>query len=417
MIYIGLVSNISTVVILQQAIVMKERILILGAGYAGAVIANTLAREFRRKIAKDELEITVLDRNDMGVNQGGFTFLPFGLYTPEDLIRSRKESLSPRIKSHFGDQGEVTDIDLNRQQITVKSGTKYSYDHLVIAMGARPDASGVQGLEDDLNTFYTSMDDALEVGELIRNFKGGRIVVSVSRMPIPCPGAPVKFSFLLESYLRDIRNIRDDVQLTLLWPMEPIGPPEFNKLVTGRLEEKGIEAIRQFQLGKVDASNKMVESTDGRQENYDLLITVPPHKPQQAVLDSGITDEKGWIASDKTTLQYRGPVGDKDNVYVVGDNGPADILKTGIGAHYQAQVVSHNLINTINGNNIKSKYKGETGCPIITDMASDAHTGRAYIATWSYKNPPQSFDTTQLGWYLYRMYYYLHWDMSIKALM
>jgi sulfide:quinone oxidoreductase len=50
-------------------------------------------------------------------------------------------------------------------------------------------------------------------------------------------------------------------------------------------------------------------------------------------------------------------------------------------------------------------------------MASDAHAGRAYIATWSYNNPPQSFDTTQLGWYLYRMYYYLHWDMSIKALM
>jgi sulfide:quinone oxidoreductase len=104
-------------------------------------------------------------------------------------------------------------------------------------------------------------------------------------------------------------------------------------------------------------------------------------------------------------------------VYIVGDNGPADILKTGIGAHYQAQVVSHNLINSINGNSIKSEYKGETGCPIITDMASDAHAGKAYIATWSYHRPPESFDTTQLGWYMYRMYYYLHWDLSIKALM
>jgi sulfide:quinone oxidoreductase len=50
-------------------------------------------------------------------------------------------------------------------------------------------------------------------------------------------------------------------------------------------------------------------------------------------------------------------------------------------------------------------------------MASDAHAGKAYIATWSYHRPPESFDTTQLGWYMYRMYYYLHWDLSIKALM
>jgi sulfide:quinone oxidoreductase len=396
---------------------MKERVLILGAGYAGAVIANTLARKFRRRIAKDELGITVLDRSKTAMNQGGFTFLPIGLYTPEDLTRPRKELLSPRVEARFGDQGEVTGIDLENRKVTVKAGTEYTYDYLVIAMGARPDASAVPGLADDLNSFYTSMDDALKIGDLIRNFKGGKIVVSVARMPIPCPGAPVKFSFLLESYFRDIKKTRDDTELMLLWPMEPIGPPEFNKLVTARLEEKGIKALRSFQLAKVDAANKTVEATDGRQENYDLLITVPPHKPQQVVLDSGIADEKGWIPADMVTLQYRGPAGDKDNVYIVGDNGPADILKTGIGAHYQAQVVSHNLINSINGNSIKSEYKGETGCPIITDMASDAHAGKAYIATWSYHRPPESFDTTQLGWYMYRMYYYLHWDLSIKALM
>ena len=71
---------------------MTDRVLVLGAGAAGTVVANKLAREFRQEIAKDEVEITILDKNDMNINQGGFTFVPFGLYTPEDISRPRKKS-------------------------------------------------------------------------------------------------------------------------------------------------------------------------------------------------------------------------------------------------------------------------------------------------------------------------------------
>jgi sulfide:quinone oxidoreductase len=85
---------------------MKEKVLILGAGYAGSVVANILAREFRNKIAKDELEVTILDKNDTNINQGGFTFIPFELYTPEDITRPRKKLISPRVKAFFGADGK-----------------------------------------------------------------------------------------------------------------------------------------------------------------------------------------------------------------------------------------------------------------------------------------------------------------------
>jgi NADH dehydrogenase, FAD-containing subunit len=395
---------------------MKEKVLILGAGYAGSVVANKLAREFRKKIAKDELDITILDKSDTSINQGGFTFLPFGLYTPEDIIRKRKKLISPRVNTAFGDGGEVTSVDLNNKEVTVKNGNKYSYNYLVIAMGARADADTVPGLANDLNTFYTSIDGAMQVGEKLRNLEKGNIVISVASMPIPCPGAPVKFTFLLDSYLRNIRKNREQFNLTLLWPMEPIGPPEFNKLVSGLLKEKNIEVKRSFPLGQVDASKKELTSKEGEKVDYDLLIAVPPHKPQKVLVDSGITDEKGWVPCDRTTLQYRGPAGNHDNVYILGDNGPADILKTGIGAHYQALVVTQNIINEIYGNKIKVPYEGETGCPIITEMETPSSAGEAYIATWNYGVMPAPFKPTKMGWYMYRMYYYLHWDMSVKGL-
>jgi sulfide:quinone oxidoreductase len=395
---------------------MKERVLILGAGYAGSVVANVLAREFRNKIAKDELEVIILDKNDTNINQGGFTFIPFELYTPEDITRPRNKLISPRVKAFYGNDGEVTGVNLGNKEVTVKSGKKYGYEYLVIAMGCRADPAAVPGLTDDLNTFYTSMEDAFKVRDLVKSINGGRIVVSIASMPIPCPGAPVKFTFMLESYLRNVKKNRDDVQLTLVWPMEPVGPPEFNKMVTGQLKEKNIEIVRNFQLASVDAAKKELTSKKGDKVNYDLLISVPPHKAPQVLIGSGIAGENGWLSADPATLQYRGPAGNFDNVYVIGDLGPADILKTGIGAHYQAIAVSQNLINDIYGNRIKTPYRGETGCPIVTELETPGTPGRGYIATWKYGLPPAPFTTTKMGWFVYRMYYHIHWDISVKGL-
>ncbi|MBN2109830.1 MAG: FAD-dependent oxidoreductase [Methanosarcinaceae archaeon] len=403
---------------------MKERVLILGAGYGGSVIANVLAREFRNRIANDELEINLLDKNDINTNQGGYTFIPFELYTPEEITKPRKKLISPRVKTFFGEDGEVTSLDLPDQEVTVRSGKKYGYDYLVIAMGCRADIDAVPGLVDDLNTFYTSMDDAFKVRDLVKTIRNGKVVVAVASMPIPCPGAPMKFTFMLESYLRNIKkceenvekNCREDVELSMVWPIELIGPAEYNNLVTDECKRKDIKIIRNFQLARVDASKKELTSVNGEKLNYDILITVPPHKAPQVLIDGGLADENGWLSADKATLQYRGPVGNFDNVYVVGDLGPAEILKTGIGAHYQAIAVSHDIINSIYGNGIKTPYMGETGCPLVTELESAGTEGKGYIATWKYGVPLAPFTTTKMGWYFYRMYYHIHWDISVKGL-
>ena len=145
---------------------MSNRVLVLGAGAAGSAVANKLAREFRQEIAKEEVEITILDKNDVNINQGGFTFIPFGLYTPEDISRSRKKLISPRVKCVFGEDGEIERVDLANREVTAKTGRNYSYDYLVIATGCIADVESVQGLSDDFNTFYTSLEDAFKLRKL-----------------------------------------------------------------------------------------------------------------------------------------------------------------------------------------------------------------------------------------------------------
>jgi len=398
---------------------MPNRVLVLGAGAAGSAVANKLAREFRQEIAKDKVEITILDRNAVNINQGGFTFIPFGLYTPEDISRPRKKVISPRVKSAFGEDGEIKKVDLGNREVTVTSGRKYPYDYLVIATGCTADVGAVPGLQDDFNTFFTSLEDALKLRELLRTFDKGRIVISTVQMPIPCPGAPGKFAVMLDAYLRYIRGgeVRKNVEISFLWPIELIGPPAYNEVATKVFEKQNINLIRNYRLTEVDSAKKEVVAASGERSKYDLLISIPPYKGIKALSDSGIAAENGWIPVDKSTLQYRGPAGSYDEVYALGDGSTAGAVKTGIGAHYQSLVVGQNLINDLHGNGIKVSYMGELGCPFVGAMYTPSTRGEAYIATWMYDKPLEPFKPTKLGWFLYRMYYYIYWDAGLKALM
>jgi sulfide:quinone oxidoreductase len=110
--------------------------------------------------------------------------------------------ISPRTKCIFGNEGEIQNIEIQNRRVITTSNKTYSYDYLVIAIGSVPQLSKVRGLSKDFNSFYTSFDDATDLGRKIESFEKGNIVVLVTSMPIPCPGAPAKFSILLSDYLK-----------------------------------------------------------------------------------------------------------------------------------------------------------------------------------------------------------------------
>ncbi len=60
---------------------MTQRIVILGAGTGGTLIANRLRRRFR----DEQATITVVDQNDRHVYQPGLLFVPFGLADLDEM--------------------------------------------------------------------------------------------------------------------------------------------------------------------------------------------------------------------------------------------------------------------------------------------------------------------------------------------
>jgi sulfide:quinone oxidoreductase len=398
---------------------VKKNLLILGAGAAGSIVANKVTRELRKEIAEDNYSVTVLDKNDTAYNPAGYTFIPFHFLTPENIMRPMKKVISPRAEVFFGESGEVTHIDLGNRKVSVKSGKEYSYDYLLIATGARLAPEVIPGLTDDYNTFYT-MDGSLQLREKLNVFEGGKIVVTTPEMPIACPGAPSKFTVLLDDYFRYTRtgDIRDKTDITFLWPINNVGPPVYNERVISGFENRNVDRRYNFKTESVDPEAKTVTSSEGEKVDYDLLISIAPHRGIKAMQDSGISDDKGWLPSNKYTLQYsKSPSETYDEVYVVGDGGPITMNKMGINAHFQALKTGQNLINDFHGNGVKSIYKGEQGCPIVESSYTPSTDGKAYMVTWTYGNPAKSFSSGKMGWLIYRMYYYIYFDLTAKAIM
>ncbi len=109
---------------------MAHRIVILGGGTGGTIMANRL----RRTYSPDEAEITVVDLDDAHVYQPGLLFVPFGLADAEHLVRPRRRQLHRDV---FFMEAEVERVDSAAGEVHLRHGIVVGYDVLVIASGAR----------------------------------------------------------------------------------------------------------------------------------------------------------------------------------------------------------------------------------------------------------------------------------------
>ncbi|MDW3229357.1 MAG: FAD-dependent oxidoreductase, partial [Acidobacteriota bacterium] len=105
-----------------------KNLLILGAGTGGTIMANKLVGPLRRRGWK----ITVIDQDNNHYYQPGFLLVPFGLYQPEDLIRSRSHLLPKGVDFLIK---EVEEIKPEKKAIKLADGEELNYDLLLIATG------------------------------------------------------------------------------------------------------------------------------------------------------------------------------------------------------------------------------------------------------------------------------------------
>jgi sulfide:quinone oxidoreductase len=355
---------------------MPDHVVILGAGTGGTIMANRL----RRIYAEDDVDITIVDRDDQHVYQPGLLFLPFGLTHPEDIVRSRQRQLHEGIAYH---QSEIDHVDIPNDTVTLTDGTVLAYDVLVVATGARLLPDETEGLTgpgwmEKVFTFYT-LEGAAALEQALARFEGGRVAINVVDMPIKCPVAPLEFAFLADWYFQQ-RGIRDQVELTYVTPLDgAFTKPVAAQTLSSLLAEKGIELVTEFNTGVVDGAGGRLVSYDEREVAFDLGVVIPLHGGAEFVGRSpGLGDELDFVPTDQRTLQSDAA----PNIFVIGDASNVPASKAGSVTHFEGEVLEENIRRFIAGEPLDDSYDGHANCFVETGFR------KALLIDFNYDTEP-----------------------------
>ena len=352
-----------------------KKFLILGAGTGGTIMANKM----RKKLARREWSITVVEKQMNHYYQPGFLFLPFGYYKKRDILKQAGNFLPEGVDVI---NNEVERIDASGNNVVLTNGTTINYDVLIIATGSRISPEDTPGLKGELwhksiFDFYT-IEGAEALADFFTTWTGGSLVINIADNPIKCPVAPLEFAFYADEFFTG-KGIRDKVSITYVTPMSgAFTKPKAAKMLGSLLENKNINLISDFFLGEVDNKNKKIIDFGGREIPFDCLVSIPLHTGDPLILKSGIGDEFGFVKTDKNTLQSLL----HKNIFVIGDAGNYPASKAGSVAHFQADVLQKNILDHINDRPLSASFDGHSNCYIETGY------GKGILIDFNYNVEP-----------------------------
>jgi len=315
---------------------MQKRVVIVGAGNAGSIVANELAKKLG-----DKVEITVIEPSDYSLYQPGIVDFVVGHERIESIKREVSSLLDKRVKIV---KDKAAKVSPETGKVVTEKGKEIEFDYLVLSPGVKNKKGALPS--------WHSEEDALKLRQMIESFSGKKIVVGYYGI-IKCPAAPFELAFLLKQKF-------PEAKITFINPVAQ--PPELQKPMASKLAERskelGIEIIRGAKISTVNVSDKVIQTDDGQKISYDLaLIDTPIYVAEEF---SNLVDSTGFIPVDKETLKVNG----FDNIYAVGD--VTNIMlppKTGAIAHYGAIHVAQSIYNDIMGFG-KIKFDGSAMCAV-----------------------------------------------------
>ncbi len=392
-----------------------KKLLILGAGTAGTIMANKLAGTLDR----DAWQITIVDRDGEHHYQPGYLFVPFGIYQPRDIVKPRQDYLPRGVDVVYAG---IDVIDPEKNQVRLQDGRILGYDYLIIATGSHPVPSETEGLEGDgwrrnIFDFYT-LEGATALARHLKHWEGGRLVINIAEMPIKCPVAPLEFAFLADWWFTE-RGIRDKVEIEYVTPLPgAFTKPKAAELLGDFLNRKNISLTSEFSIGSVDAEANKIVSWDEREVPYDLLVSIPVNMGDDSIARSGFGDELNFIPTDKHTLRSKVA----DNIFVLGDATDLPSSKAGSVAHFQADILYENILAAIDEQPLRGHFDGHANCFIESGF------NKGLLIDFNYDTEPlpgkfplpgvgpfSLLEETRMNHYGKMMFRWVYWNLLLRG--
>ncbi len=392
-----------------------KRIVILGAGTAGTMMANKL----RKSLDREDWDITIVDQFKTHYYQPGFLFIPFGIYNKEDVVKPKADFIPAGVNMIFS---SIDRVEAEANKVHLDGGKALNYDYLIIATGTKTYPEETPGLKDklwykEIFDFYT-IEGALALQKFFKGWQGGKLVMAITELPYKCPVAPLEFVFLADAYFTKI-GIRDKVDITYATPMPgAFTKPIATKMLSDLLEEKNIKVIPDFYIERVDNEEKKLVSYDGQEIPFDVLTIVPMNMGDEMIERSGLGDDMRFIPTDRETLQSK----QHKNIFVLGDASNIPTSKAGSVAHFASEILFENLMSAIEGRPLHAKFDGHANCYIETGF------GKGALIDFNYETEPLPgtfplpgigpfglLKNTKINHYGKVMFRWIYWHILLKG--
>ena len=123
-----------------------KKLLILGGGTAGTMMVNKLYPVLDSK----EWQITLVDEYETHYYQPGFLFIPFGIYTKDDVIKPKRDFYPAGVEVIMS---KIEQIKPDNNQVKLENGKVLGYDFLIIATGSKIHPEETEGMQNGLKIF------------------------------------------------------------------------------------------------------------------------------------------------------------------------------------------------------------------------------------------------------------------------
>lgn len=429
------------------------QVLIIGGGTAGIMVASQLKKK------NASLEIGLIEPSDKHYYQPAWTLVGANTYKFEDTVRPMA-SLIPKGVDWIKEYADAFKPEQN--SVVTKSGTKFTYDYLVVVPGLKIAPELVEGLTEAMKkgVVCSNYTNPNHTWDTLKNFKGGTALFTQPTTPIKCGGAPQKIMYLADDYFRKT-GVRKKLDIVFALPSGSIfGVKIIADTLMNVVDRKDINVRFFHKLVKVDADKKIawyeidkdltaggcVTIADGDvasldrdiQYNYkdvkvtregdrfgihfDMMHLAPPQCAPDFIRNSPLAADTGWVSVDPKTMQHT----KYSNIFSLGDVSNLPTSKTGAAIRKQVPVTVANILKLIEADELSSKeYNGYTSCPLVTGY------GKMVLAEFDYdknfepdpklkKFPMMLKDSSKEHWRLWMLKKYglpyLYWKKMMKGI-
>lgn len=392
-----------------------KKLLILGAGTGGTIMANKM----RKVLERDEWDITLVDQFKTHYYQPGFLFIPFGFYKKNDVIKPKSDFFPVGTNVIYS---KIEKIESEKNSVLLEDGVVLKYDYLIIATGTRTAPEETPGLKGnlwykDIFDFYT-IEGAVALADYFKTWKGGKLVINIAELPYKCPVAPLEFVFFADAFFTE-RGMRDKVDITYVTPLPgAFTKPQATKMLGQLLIDRNIKIIPDFNIAEVDNENKKIIDYAGTEVEFDCLVSIPTNMGDSMIERSGMGDELNFVPTDKFTLQSQ----KAENIFVIGDAANVPTSKAGSVVHFEADILEENLLCAIEGRPFTAKFDGHANCYIETGY------GKGTLIDFNYDTEPLAgsfpfpgigpfglLKVTRMNHYGKLIFRWIYWHILLKG--